>query len=145
MASGGCLVMTSSGLGVEAHTSIVNEQYAHRILFSWVGALIPGGVHVGSIWLKDGEGLSETNKSIMEQITIAIAQLRGPWILGGDFNMNPKVISDSGWLDTIGGIIVAPLLPTCNQSTYDFFIVDKRLSKFILGIQLQAIVQKISI
>ncbi len=97
--------------------------------------MVPGGIHVGSIWLKDGDGLSRTNKGIMEQITTAITQLRGPWILGGDFNMEPKVISDSGWLDTIGGIIVALQLPTCHQHTYDFFSVDKRLKSFILGIQ----------
>ena len=72
----------------------------------------------------------------MEAATAATSKLKGPWLIGGDFNVTPEVMEKSGWLGMIGGVIVAPVDPTCNKSVYDYFIVSKSLydSQAIVGI-----------
>ena len=38
----------------------------------------------------------------------------------------------TGWPNMVGGVIVAPLLPTCNNRTIDFFVVSACLEQAIL-------------
>ena len=58
--SGGCGVATGKHVGIANNTDeIVPAAYRHRIAVTWVGAILKGGVHVLSVWLKDSEGLSE--------------------------------------------------------------------------------------
>jgi hypothetical protein len=126
--SGGCAVTARRGFGLTPHETLVPDDFAHRLHFAWIGAVIPGGVHLGSIWLKDGQGISPLNLSILEQATIAIGRLRGPWILGGDWNIEPSELLATGWLKTVGGLIVASAAPTCHIRKYDFFVVSSAIS-----------------
>ena len=76
---------SSSGIGLAPLDDVVNLEYQHRLAFAHVGGFCKGGIHCGSIWLKDSEGLSETNKQILAEATATIGRLRGPWILGRVF------------------------------------------------------------
>jgi len=102
--------------------------------FAWVGGFLPGGVHLGSVYLIDSVGLTDENLHILEVVAACVRQLRGPWILGGDWNVSPQVLAASNWLSMVGGTIVAPQAPTCNSSTYDYFVVQKSLMPAIVGI-----------
>ena len=53
--------------------------------------------------------------AILQAGTQAISKLEGPWILAGDFNLEPEVFEKSGWLDMVGGVVVAPSDPTCHN------------------------------
>ena len=99
-ASGGCVVSARRGIGIYQH-NIVNEAVEHRLCFAWIGGIIRGGMHCGSIWLKDSEGLSQTNQSILVEAAASIGRLRGPWVLGGDWNMTPQVLASSDWLAVV--------------------------------------------
>jgi hypothetical protein len=94
-----------------------------------------GGIHVGSIYLRDSEGLSAENMTILGELAIAIKQLSGPWFFGGDFNIPPDVLLASGWLGLVGGSVVAPTNPTCHGSVYDYFVVSSALLPAVLGAQ----------
>eukprot|EP00973_Karenia_brevis_P017249 2368142-Karenia_brevis.AAC.1 len=59
----------------------------------------------------------------------AILQLRGPWVLGGDWNITPELLATTNWLKVVGGVIVAPKSATCNGSVYDFFVVSRGLEQ----------------
>lgn len=48
--------------------------------------------------------------------------------------MDPTTLSSSGWLALVDGMVVAPSLPTCNGSTYDYFVVSKGLLPAVVGI-----------
>ena len=74
---------------------------------AWVGAVVPGGLHAGSIWPHDTEGLSPRNQEVLAAAAAALGRLRGPWVLAGDRNMNPDELEASGWLDIVQGVIVA--------------------------------------
>ncbi len=134
-ASGGVVVAARRGTGLSPHCTLVKDGYQHRLHFAWVAGIVRGGLHCGSIWLKDCEGMSATNKSILDHAAAAIGRLRGPWVLGGDWNLPPEVLASAGWLSVVNGIIVAPSGPTCNEKVYDFFVISKGLSPSVVGVQ----------
>ena len=43
----------------------------------------------------------------------AVTTHGGPWIIGGDWNMEPAALESSGWLRVVDGVVVATHLPTC--------------------------------
>ena len=47
--------------------------------------------------------------------------------------ISPQVLSDSAWLREVKGVVVAPVLPTCNGATYDFFVVSQGLAPSVVG------------
>ena len=60
-------------------------------------------------------------------------RLPGPWVLTGDFNMDPEVIADTQWVRQVNGTVVAPELPTCHRSTYDYFVVSSGMAPSVIG------------
>ena len=76
-----------------------------------------------NVYLKDGEGLSNTNMYILEQAAICLKALKGPWIAGGDWNLEPHLLVAANWLSMVGGVVHAPDQPTCHGHVYDFFVV----------------------
>ena len=70
------------GLGSSPH-DFIEDGYKHRIGAARVGVIVKGGVHSFSLYLKDGEGMSDANAAILTQLAAAIAAVRGPWIVGG--------------------------------------------------------------
>jgi hypothetical protein len=47
---------------------------------------------------------------------------------GGDWNGSPEELAASGWLNLVGGVVAAPALPTCHESSYDYFVVSRSLA-----------------
>ena len=78
--------------------------------------------------------MRDANVAILEQLTIHLSTLRGPWIIAGDWNLSPDVLQASGWLDTVGGSIVAPSDPTCFDNVYDFFVISNNLRHAVAGV-----------
>eukprot|EP00973_Karenia_brevis_P061226 8512703-Karenia_brevis.AAC.1 len=105
-ASGGCAIASKLGIGITPH-SHVRDGFSHRIHMTWIAGVLRGGIHFASVWLRDSEGLTAENLAILEEIACAIGKLRGPWIIGGDWNIDPDVLRSTNWLRVIGGVIVA--------------------------------------
>jgi hypothetical protein len=42
---------------------------------------------------------------------------------------------ESNWTNIVNGSIHAPALPTCNDHTYDFFVVSKSLNDAVVGVK----------
>jgi len=133
--SGGCFIATTRSIGLHEHAGVVKLAVRHRLHAGHVQAVMRGGIHVVSIWLIDGVGLSPENLMILEHAAEVILKLRGPWVIGGDWNLLPSVLEASKWLELVGGIIVATALTTCHSSTYDFFVVSEGLEGAVLGVQ----------
>ena len=81
--SGGTAVASRKGLGSSPHTFIA-DGYKHRIGAAWICAIVNGGVHCFSLYLKDGDDMGDTNQAILTQLAAAIAAVKGPWVVGGD-------------------------------------------------------------
>ncbi len=58
------------------------------------------------------EGMSLRNSALLQAVAQALAAVRGPWILSGDFNMRPEALAATGWLGLVGGVIVSPKAAT---------------------------------
>lgn len=136
MSSGGGAVLARKGTAVKrVGQAVVPQQEEHRIGCAWVDAVVKGGVYFVNIYLKDGEGMSETNKHLLETAAQLIASLRGPWIAQGDWNLSPEVLAASNWLKITNGVIFATELATCNDNTYDYFVVHRELADSVRGVQ----------
>ena len=83
-----------------------------------------GGVHACSIWLVDSQGLTDINLTILAEAAAMLGAISGPWVIGGDWNINPQVLRASGWLGVVGGRLFSTELTTCNGSTYGVLVVS---------------------
>ena len=82
MGTGGGAVMVRKGSGIADLTNdLIREGMRHRICISWVDAVVRGGIYMVSLYLRDSEGMSETNMALLEEVAAALSTLRGPWII----------------------------------------------------------------
>ena len=134
--SGGCFVFARKGTGITTVTSpAITEAVSHRIHLAWIDAVVRGGIHCLSVYLRSAGDLTDANTHILENAATALRGLKGPWIAGGDRNINPCTLAGSRWLEQVGGVIFATQLPTCNDNTYDYFVVSKPLAKILVVVQ----------
>ena len=96
-----------------------------------------------SIYLFDGEGLTQRNRAILHRAGEIIRKHKEPWLIAGDFNCTPQDLQDEmrTWLKELGGEIRAPGNLTCRSATggrtIDFFIVGRRLLDGVEGVWVQ--------
>ena len=71
------------------------------------------------------------------------AQLALPFVVMGDWNMEPKFLAQTGWLEQNGGYVAAPDQPTCwcgdneSGSIIDYSILSNSLSQSLRDIQFE--------
>ena len=132
--SGGTAVASRKGLGhIPCHNAI-KEEYRHRIGAAWLGAVQKGGVHFVTVYLKDGEGISQTNQAILTELAAYLGTIRGPWIVGGDWNVTPQQLQSASWDSIVKGSIKQPAGPTCNGKVYDYFVVSKSIEASVVAV-----------
>lgn len=95
---------------------------SHRMHTTWIGGIFRGGIHVVTAYLKDSQGLSETNLALLAELAAHMATLRGPWIVVADWNMAPELLDRSGWPRVVGGRILATREATCGAQVYDYAV-----------------------
>ena len=114
--SGGCAVAARRGTGITpVERELVSHDLRHRITAAHVNAVIPGGLYFISVYLKDSEGLSEYNLRVLQEAAALALTLGTPWIMAGDWNVDPSRLQGSNWLKMIKGTVFACELPTCKQ------------------------------
>ena len=59
-----------------------------------------GGIHLVSVYLKHTEELPPDNIEILDATAQLIDTLRSPWVLSGDFHVEPDTLKASGWQDS---------------------------------------------
>ena len=105
-----------------------------RVGIRRIGAVCPGGLHVGSCYLTSAVGVTAScNLKLLESLAFVLSRIRGPWVLAGDWNCTPQELTDTGWLQLVGGVVVAPLSATCNDRVLDYFVVAQQFSHNVLG------------
>ena len=92
-----------------------------------------GGVHFISVYMKDGGRVSDTNQAVLTELAALVGSIRGPWVIGGDWNFTPQQLRDTNWLQIVNGVIKAPARDTCNGKVYDFFVVHSSLDEAVVG------------
>ena len=108
----------------------------------WVGGVMRGGLYVASVYMFVNRGLrygtspcENPNWTLLLELLVALRRTRGPWIIGGDWNMSPEELMASGWLEKAGGAVVASQEATCDAADegtrIDFFVVAKELLPYV--------------
>lgn len=123
---------TGLSVGPEAGSSAC---VASRVQVRHWSGVCPGGVHLLSVYLYAGEGLSQRNLDLLQEVAFLIGRLRGPWICGGDFNLTPAELEHARWPELVGGCVAAPSAPSCGARVLDFFVVERRLRPFVVATQ----------
>ena len=67
-----------------------------RVSVRWVGSICRGGLHMISMYVRNNKGLFLFNLDLMQAIAGIILDVQGPWLIAGDFNMTPEMVSQTG-------------------------------------------------
>ena len=70
------------------------------------GGGIKGGTVFGSTYLIDSIGV-DGNRDALSALGRELRKLQCPWIVGGDWNIDPEELFDSGFIELMRGSIVA--------------------------------------
>ena len=105
-----------------------------RVMITHLGAVCTGGIFLVSAYFWCNEGASKRNLMVLQCIAQRVLQLHGPWIMAADFNFPPGVLRGTGWLQLVGGCIMATGQATCKGVEDDYFVVDKRLRNSVVGV-----------
>ena len=97
-----------------------------RVLAFYHSGMVPGGALLLSVYLHTGAGLIQENWQILSTIGQWLLSQALPFIIGADFQVEPKQL-DSGWVRAVGGFVVSPQLATVTPShrVIDFFVVSE--------------------
>jgi len=91
--SAGVAIMAKKHIGFSSAASdSINARLRSRISTAWVNTSRKGGLHVISVYLWTSEGMSPRNIEIMTEISKLTKIIRGPWVIAGDFNVNPDMM-----------------------------------------------------
>ena len=104
-----------------------------RLCVGYVKTCRKHGIAVGSVHLWVAEGPSNRNLTILSRFGAPMAVAGQPWVLGGDFNMEPHELMSTGIITKLKGHLVYDMSEgTCrgstgNYSVRDYFIVSESL------------------
>jgi hypothetical protein len=118
-----------------APQDMIPKAMAHRLHLAWIDAVVKGGIYAFNVYLKDSDGLSQTHMTLLEAAAACLNTVAGPWVAAGDWNMSPELLASSGWLKMVDGVVFATQLPTCHQSTYDYFVVHRSIAHAVVAVQ----------
>ena len=79
-------------------SAYIPELYRYRLTIGWVGSAMRGGFHAISIWPWPSEGMSGRSCNLLLAAAELLLSLRGPWVVGGDWSLQPPQLADAGWL-----------------------------------------------
>jgi len=132
--SAGVAIMAKKHIG---YSSAANDSIAtnmrSRIASAWVNTSRKGGFHVITVYLWTAEGMTPRNIEIMAEVSKLTKVLRGPWVVAGDFNVNPEALKQ--WAIDNRATIHHSKAPTCHSNHYDYFIVHRSLTTAVAGVQ----------
>ena len=132
--SGGTAIASRKGLGhIPCHKQF-KDGFNQRLGAAWIGAVQKGGVHFVTVYLKDGEGIGETNQAILTELAAYLGTIRGPWIVAGDWNVTPQQLQAASWDKIVKGAIKHPKEATCNGKVYDFFVVSRSIEASVAAV-----------
>ena len=102
-----------------------------RVSLGHWSAFLPGGILIASVYLVTGEPTGQASLAILEQLGLKLAQWNRPFIVGGDFQMQPREMEATGWPQRLAAAVVSPLQEwpaSCSSGRMlDFFAVSADL------------------
>ena len=96
-----------------------------RVLAFYHSGIVSGVALILSVYMHSGAGPTQENWQLLSTIGQWLTSQALPFIIGGDFQVEPKQLEDSGWVRTVGGFVVTP---QPSHRVTDFFVVSRDLA-----------------
>jgi hypothetical protein len=132
--SGGVAIAVRSFIGAGVAHDFAEGAAAGRALACHCSGLLPRGFVAISLYLHVGRGLKggrpNPNLAILGEVADYLAGLRVPWVIAGDWNLQPQDRALQAWVSCVGGVIWGPGEATCSSgrgSEIDFVVVSRGL------------------
>ena len=124
---GGLAILHRDHLSVHRHHSCNIDGHG------WLATVAeedPQSILLISIYLKNSVGLEETtNATILAELMACIQQWSGPWIVAGDWNVDPAQLQETQMPNVLQGEVIAPTVATVNTgSLLDYVLASRDLS-----------------
>ena len=121
---------------IERHTNAPLRFAARTVRFKHLTII------VASIYLWCGEGLSERNTNLIQQLEILTNTLGLPLICYGDFNIDSKTLAESGFLDKLNVQVLAPDSSTIasSDSIIDYVLISRSISGIVKSLKIDSAV-----
>ena len=142
--TGGVVILARSWLGLMEPPGQEAQVYPSRAASAVLEAPGPRQVQPYSVYLHNGEGLSERNHGVLRDVG-AHASISGRcFVIGGDFNLEPSTLLEAEFPQSLASELISTGGPpgTCkvrgSSSNIDFFVVDGSLAKGVRSVQVDA-------
>ena len=102
-----------------------------RAAVTHIRALCSGGVAWVNVYLHTGVGMAQENIALLDVIAARVALIGKPYVITGDWNMEPGELASGTFLSQVRGTIVAPAEGTCDPAArvLDYFVVSAHLRR----------------
>eukprot|EP00959_Pyramimonas_sp_CCMP1952_P195064 4079119-Pyramimonas_sp.AAC.1 len=89
--------------------------------------MIRGGFLVVNLYLVHSVGVNEVNWDILCRVGRSIEAAGMAFVIGGDLDIHRTDLQQTGWVDAMDAVIVAPVGGTCRPAMrcIHFFVVSR--------------------
>ncbi len=98
---------------------VIDPIIKSRVHIRWVGNVCKGGLYLVSLYLHNGEGLTQRKLDLLQAVAVILASIKALWMVAADFQNSPEDLARSGWPALVGGVLIAPSEPICLGGTID--------------------------
>ena len=110
---------------------------SHMCLSACMLRLVNMSVLIVSMYMYDGEGLSNRNLTCLAQLYALVCIFKLPFICCGDFNMPPRILAESGYLGLLHADILCTNLTATLKNTDN---PDSHIDYVVHSIEVRSII-----
>ena len=105
-----------------------------------------GSTLLSSVYLHTGQEDAEVNMCLLHQVGGIVKAAKLPFVLGADWQMEPRTLEATKWLQAIGGRLVAAGRPTCSGGggiyrEIDYLVVHSALDTACVRVMDEVVVR----
>ena len=139
-------VIDGDGRDKNSPYEVANGHASALVFNGWsVSRLVVASVYMDGNAIKKRKDrtvdIGVKNRAILFVVGAIIAQMSMPYVLMGDWNMEPDQLAQTGFLDQVGGYVVSPNEPTCwcgdneKGSTIDYAVVGNSIVGYVQAVE----------
>ena len=107
-------------------------------IVGWYG-LHCEGIIVANVSLHADDRDGSRHQQLLFRLATELRSIGRPFIAGGDWNMSPSELHETGWLDLVKGVTCAPIGPTYisgkAESVLDYFAAHESLATTVKSVE----------
>ena len=140
--SGGVAIFARDWLGLSPWPVLAEHRQQGRLVAGTLEAPGYGEVMLVSAYRISGQNLDEPNSRILEKLGAILGNRGCPFVVAGDFQVNPGALGSTSFLEQAGAKLVCATdgSGTCRgaygrSSVIDYFIIEQSLAGAVQGVR----------